>query len=110
MVIDVMPKLIITHLVSMVDESKHISLQAIRRLVNFLRLFRLLIELEPSVEETIKERLDVFIKDESKRIKDHCGSLGDLLAFALVSKHVKLTDLLQSYLEEQLDRQAFWII
>ena len=53
MVIDVMPKLIITHLVSMVDETKHISITAIRRLVNFIRLFRLLIELAPDVEDQI---------------------------------------------------------
>ena len=51
MVLEVMPKLIITHLVDMVDEKKHISIAAIRRLVNFIRLFRLLIELAPGVQE-----------------------------------------------------------
>ena len=45
MVIEVMPKLIITHLVDMINEKNHVSITAIRRLVNFIRLFRLLIEL-----------------------------------------------------------------
>ena len=43
MIIEVLPKLIITHLVDMVDEKKHMSIQAIRRLLNFIRLFKLLI-------------------------------------------------------------------
>jgi ubiquitin-protein ligase len=45
MVIEVMPKLIITHLVELADEKKHVSIIAIRRLFNFLRLYRLLISL-----------------------------------------------------------------
>jgi len=49
MVLEVMPKLIITHIVDMVDEKKHMSIVAIRRLVNYIRLFRLLIELCPEV-------------------------------------------------------------
>jgi len=45
MVIEIMPKLLTTHLVDMVSDNTHISLVAIRRLFNFIRLFRLLIEL-----------------------------------------------------------------
>lgn len=44
MVVEVMPKLMITHFVNMVEgERTHISIQAIRRIFNFIRLFRLLI-------------------------------------------------------------------
>ena len=42
-VLEIMPKLIITHMVEMANERKHISILAIRRLVNFIRLFRLAI-------------------------------------------------------------------
>lgn len=104
MIIEVMPKLIITHLVDMVDEKKHISIQAIRRLINYIRLFKLLIELSPEVQKTIDERLKVFKEEPEKRIKDHCSSLGDILAFLTVSQKYKLTDLLDAYLGEQLDR------
>lgn len=110
MVLETMPKLIITHLVSMVEGQKHISLIAIRRLVNFIRLFRLLIELSPEVETEINGKLQDFIASPEKRIKDHCSSLGDLLAFCLISNKVHLKELIDAYLEEQLDRQAFWII
>lgn len=50
MVLEIMPKLIITHMVEIVSEKKHCSIIAIRRLVNFFRLFRILISLEPSVQ------------------------------------------------------------
>lgn len=94
MAIEVLPKLIITHLVDIVDEKKYISITAIRRLVNFIRLFRLLIELSPEVQKKCNEKLEEFIKDESKRVKDHCSSLGDLLAFITISDKFQMKDLL----------------
>ena len=57
MVLEIMPKLIITHMVDLVCENKHCSIIAIRRLVNFFRLFRILIDLCPSVQEQINENL-----------------------------------------------------
>lgn len=104
MIIEVMPKLITTHLVEMVSENKHISQLAIRRLINFIRLFRLLIELKPEAEDIANEKLKTFIEDPEKRLKDHCSSLGDILSFAVISNKFKLTDVLEPYLQEQLDR------
>jgi hypothetical protein len=110
MIIEVMPKLIITHLVDMVDEKKHISIQAIRRLLNYIRLFKLLIELSPEVAKMIDEKLQAFHEEPEKRVKDHQSSLGDILAFLTVTQNFKLSQLLDAYLGEQLDRQAFWIL
>lgn len=100
MVIEVMPKLIITHLVDMVDEKKHISIQAIRRLLNYIRLFKLFIDLSPEVGKIIDEKLKTFHEEPEKRIKDHCSSLGDILAFLTVTKNYKLPQLLDAYLGE----------
>jgi len=36
--------------------------------------------------------------------------LGDLLAYVSVTDKYKVEDVLNAYLEEQLDRQAFWIL
>jgi hypothetical protein len=110
MVLEVLPKLIITHLVNLVDLKLCISIKAIRRLVNFLRLFRWLMKEHPEIEKTVDEQLEKFIKSPELRIKDHFASLGDLLSFATISNKFKFEDLKGSYLEEQLDRQAFWII
>jgi hypothetical protein len=100
MIIEVMPKLIITHLVEMVEEKNHVSITAIRRLVNFIRLFRLLIELKPSVQATINDKLNTFITKPETRIKDHTSSLGDILAFSCITDRFSLKDLLDGYLEE----------
>lgn len=100
MALEVMPKLIITHIVDMVEEKKHISVTAIRRLVNYMRLFRLFIELCPELEDEVALRLNTFINNVDKRIKDECPALGDLLAFVTISNKVKFQDLLSSYLEE----------
>lgn len=110
MVLEIMPKLIITHMVDIVNESKHCSIIAIRRLINFYRIFTMLIEMCPSVRDQINQQLELFITEPAKRVKDFTPSLGDLLSFIVVSDKYKMADLLNAYLEEQLDRQAFWII
>lgn len=94
----------------MIQEFRHISIQAIRRLVNFVRLFRLLLELYPEIETEIDKKIEAFISDEKNRVKDNCSSLGDFLAMVTVSKKYKFMDVLPNYLEEQMDRQAFWIL
>jgi ferritin len=110
MVLEIMPKLIITHMVEMANERKHISILAIRRLVNFIRLFRLAIEIVPGVQTEINNKLREFKEQEAKRVKDFTPSLGDILAISMVSNEFTMFDILEHYLEEQLDRQAFWII
>ena len=105
-----MPKLIITHMVEMANERKHISIMALRRLINFIRLFRLTIEIVPGVQAAINDKLREFKENESKRVKDFTASLGDILAISIVSDELSMMDILECYLEEQLDRQAFWIL
>ena len=97
-----MPKLIITHMVDMANERKHISILAIRRLVNFIRLFRLCIEFVPGLQSAINEKLRVFKQDENSRVKDHTPSLGDLLSISMVSDEFSMLDLIKEggYLEE----------
>ena len=82
---EVIPKLIITHVADLIQEYKHVSILAIRRLVNFIRLFRLLIELYPEVEKEIDEKIEKFIKSPEMRHKDFTASLGDLLAIVTIS-------------------------
>jgi hypothetical protein len=58
MILETMPKLIIAHVADLVMEARHSSIIAIRRLVNFIRLFRLLIDLYPEVGADIDNRLE----------------------------------------------------
>lgn len=69
----------------MMQEIRHTSILAIRRLANFIRLFRYLLAMHPEMEKTMDEKIEQFIKDPTKRTKDFTGSLGDLLAMVTVS-------------------------
>jgi hypothetical protein len=110
MIMEMMPKLIITHVADLIQEVRHVSILAIRRLMNFIRLFRLLIEKYPEISEEIDRKIESFIKEPEKRHKDHTGSLGDLLSYVSISQKYKIDDIMPLYLEEQMDRQAFWIL
>lgn len=85
MILEILPKLIVTHVADLIQEVRHVSILAIRRLVNFIRLFRWLLELHPEVAEEIDTKIEQFIKDPEFRHKDKAGSLGDLLAYVSVS-------------------------
>lgn len=110
MVLEVMPKLMITHVSNLIKEFTHISIVAIRRLINFIRLFHLCIELYPEIGKKIDEKIEEFLADPNKRHKDHCTSLGDFLSYITISKKYKFADIQEAYLGEQMDRQAFWIL
>jgi hypothetical protein len=100
MILEMMPKLIITHIADLTQEMRHISILAIRRLMNFIRLFNLLIELYPEVGTEIDAKIEAFIKDPASRHKDKMSSLGDLLSCVSVSKKYTFKDILPVYLEE----------
>lgn len=110
MILEIFPKLIITHVADLIKEKRHVSILAIRRLVNFIRLFRLLLDLYPEVIEESDKKIESFISDPAKRHKDFTPSLGDLLSLVTISQKYKFDDILPHYLEEQLDRQVFWFL
>jgi hypothetical protein len=110
MILEIFPKLIVTHVADLIQEFRHVSILAIRRLMNFIREFKLLIDLFPEIGQELDAKIEQFINDPEKRHKDHTGSLGDLLTFVTLSKKYKIADILPAYLEEQMDRQAFWIL
>ena len=74
---------------SLADDKKHCSIIAIRRLINFIRVFRFLIELYPDVMTKVNLIIETFINSPEKRHKDHTPSLGDLLVYVLVSDKYK---------------------
>ena len=61
MILEILPKLIITHVADMIQEFRHISILAIRRLINFVRLFRLLMDLYPEISNEIDGKIEQFI-------------------------------------------------
>ena len=68
--------------------------------------FLLLLESHPDQLQPLNARIASFKADEDKRTKDHCSSMGDLLAFCLVSPDFKISDILLEYRDESLNRQV----
>lgn len=49
--VKIMVKLISTHIIDMMKENRHISIIAIRRMFNFIRLFIYLVNQDPKIQE-----------------------------------------------------------
>ena len=109
-VLEVMPKMILTLVVDITNESIHHSYKSIRMIVYAHRLFTLLLEKYPSLYTIIDERLRRFIEEPESRVKNVTPSIGDLIVLLTVSKAYKWEHLKEAYLSEQMDRQVFWIL
>eukprot|EP00831_Metopus_contortus_P031985 TRINITY_DN25959_c0_g1_i1.p1 TRINITY_DN25959_c0_g1~~TRINITY_DN25959_c0_g1_i1.p1 ORF type:complete len:1431 (-),score=259.64 TRINITY_DN25959_c0_g1_i1:38-4204(-) len=109
-IVDVFPKLMVTLVVNMMEQKEHTSLKALRALIYFFRLFVMMLDQHPELYSNIDEMLGKFKDDEKNRVKDVTPNLGNLLSFLTVSKKYKWSDLMLPYLEEQMDRQVFWIV
>ena len=86
-VLAIFPRLIMTHIVDLTKENRFVSIIAIRRAFNFMRLFYMLLEKFPKAAEMMDEKLKNFIEDPEKRVKDPdaCPNLGDIQVFSLMS-------------------------
>ena len=109
-VLEVMPKLISTHIIDMMKENKHISIIAIRRVFNFIRLFAYLESKDDKIQEELNSRLGAFINDPNQRLKENTKILLDQQVYAILSHKHKYQDFSEKYVEEQLDRQVLWIV
>lgn len=100
LVMNVMPKLIITHIAEMMGEERHISILALKRLFNFIRIFKYMLEEFPNAKTMIDEKIENFIKNPEQRHKDHTASLGDLLVYTTLSDKWAIDDVMNAYTEE----------
>ena len=110
MLLQVLPKLIVTLVVQMMDLQTHTSLKALCMFLLLTRAFILLLESHPDQLAALNARIASFRASEDNRTKDHCSSMGDLLSFCLVSPDFAISDILASYLDESLDRQVLWML
>jgi hypothetical protein len=94
----------------LMSEAEFSSIKALNSLFLFHRTFRLFLEEYPSLLESIEDQLEKFIKDPEQRHKDNSPNLGRLLAFITVSKKFTWKQFIESYVQEQMDRQVFWMI
>ncbi len=109
-IMEVFPKLMVTLVVNMMEQKEHTSLKALRAFCYFYRLFVLLMDKYPELYDQVETSLTNFKADEKNRIKDAMPNLGNMLSSLTVSKKFRWSDIIGPYLEEQMDRQVFWIV
>ena len=109
-VLMVMPKILLTLILNMMQQKDFTSLKALRTLALFHRLFILLLEEYKDLYAEVDQILANFMKEEKYRVKDNLSSLGDMLSLMTVSKTVTWKDIIPVYLSEQMDRQVFWML
>ena len=77
-VLELMPKLITTHIVDMMKENRHVSILSIRRLFNFIRVFQYLMAQDPKIEEEMNKKIAYFLQGPEQRHKNNTPNLGDI--------------------------------
>jgi len=109
-ILEFMPKLINTHVLDLMKENRHISILAIRRLFNFIRLFAYFMNKDPRIQEQMEGRVKRFIDDPEQRTKKNTPNLGDLQVFSTMSRQFSHADMIKAYVDEQLDRNVMWML
>ena len=104
------PKILNGLIVDIMSEKTNTSNKSLKMMVWLYRSLRMLIDEYPIVEEMFDEKISQFMTDHSNRLKENCNSLGDLLCYVIFSRKYSLRDIVNAYIDEQMDRQVFWII
>jgi hypothetical protein len=109
-VLEVMPKLISTHIIDMMKENRHVSIIALRRVFNFIRLFAHLAAKDAKIQQELDAKLKSFIEDPAMRSKTNCKMLLDMQVASILTNKHDYQKFTEAYVEEQLDRQVLWIL
>ena len=110
MILDVIPKLMNTMVVSVMSGETHASIVALEGYCAFHHILLKMIEKYPKLSERIDSKISDFIKDERQRTKDNCPSLGDFIPLLAVSENYCWNDVRSAYVQENFDRNALWVI
>ena len=110
MVLDVLPKLMNTMVVSVMSGETHASIVAIEGYCAFHHLLLKMIKKFPELSKRIDSTIRNFIKDENARTKNNTPSLGDFIPLLTVSEQFSWFDVRSAYVQENFDRNALWVI
>jgi ubiquitin-protein ligase len=110
MVLDVLPKLMNTMVVSMMKGDMHASMVALEGYMAIYHLLLAFIERYPCLRETIDTKLDDFMAGERGRNKRAVPSLGDLLPLLAVTDKYTWPEVAHTVLTEVFDRNAKWVL
>ena len=108
MALDVLPKLLCTLVVLLVDRGVAASDVFINGFTQVYRLLLALAHEHPMLRAQVTKRVQEFIGKESKRGKASEPSLGDLVPLLAICNSLRWSDLAWPLLEEMMDRSVLW--
>lgn len=108
MVIEVIPKLMNTMVVSMMSKKLYASVMALEGYCAFHHLFLMFMEEYPELKKLVDETIQKFITSERLRNKKEFPALGEWLPLLTVTETYGWKDVSESYLLEMFDRNVLW--
>lgn len=109
-VIEIYPKILTTLVNEIINEKCYMCCKSLKTLIHVYRVFKLMLNTFPEMQEKIDNIIDKFINSATFRLKDNTSSLGDFLAYATVGSKHKFKEIIPFYIDESLDRSIFWSI
>jgi len=110
LIFSIVPKFFLSLVTDITSENVVNSSRSLKVLIHIYRIILLLIEKYPGVQKEFEDAVFKFMENPVSRHKDITSSLGDLLIYVTLSQKQNIDELLPSYMEEQMDRQIFWVL
>eukprot|EP01035_Chromulina_nebulosa_P023592 gene23592-30592_t len=107
-VLEVLPRLMKTMIVLLVDNGIEDVDSVLRGYCMLHRLFIALVQQYPQLQTEIFKRLQLFMTQSSKRSKQECPDLGNLMPLLSVCDRLGWIDLSPALLGESFARQVLW--
>lgn len=109
MVLDVLPRLMNTMVVLLVDQGVEEMDQALHGYCQLHRLFVALVREYPKLRREIHRRLSEFVHNAESRDKSHCANLGELVPLLTVCEEVGWLDVVGPLMQESFSRSVMWL-
>ena len=109
-ILEILPKMFLTLMVDITGESVYHSNKAVKMMIYIHRLINLMLDEYPDQRTKVEAVVQNFIKDKGQRIKDKTPNIGELLIYLSLTDKFKWDQIRDGLLEEQTDRQIFWLL
>jgi len=108
MVLEVIPKLMNTMVVSMMSKKLYASIMALEGYCAFHHLFLMFMEEYPELKKVVDSTIQKFISYETFRNKKDIPALGEWIPLLTVTETYGWKDVSEAYLLEMFDRNVLW--
>ena len=110
LVLDLVPKVLNTMVLSMMKGISHASIAALHAYCQWAHILAGFCQEYPGVQKAIDDKIGSFISGEWGRNKYNCPALGEFLPLLLFTNRYNWAEVAADYLSETFDRNSKWIL